>query len=134
LSKSSIEGGSGSGGGVLAGEAVEEGFTGGAAELDTAATVDECDESTDVAMSSSLEVAASSLRYIPVSLDIGAAIDLSMVVYARRRDQCFVGKYLLIRVVRLCMFVFVVMVAACLVRTREGTVFRNSADTQGQRS
>jgi hypothetical protein len=27
-------------------------------------------------------------------------------------------KYLLIRVVRLCMFVFVVMVAACLVRTR----------------
>jgi hypothetical protein len=92
FSKSSIEGGRGSGAGVLAGEGVEEGFTGGAAEPDMAATVDECEESTDVAMSSSLDVAASSLRYIPVSLDIGAAIDLSMVGYARERHQCFGGK------------------------------------------
>jgi hypothetical protein len=79
LSKSSIDGGRGSGGGASAGEAVEEGFTGGAAELEMAAIVDECEESTDVAISSSLDVAASSLRYIPVSVDIGAAIDLSMI-------------------------------------------------------
>jgi len=77
---------------VLVGDAVEERFADGATELEIAAIVDECDESTDVAMSSSLDVAASSLRYIPVSLDIGAAIDLSMVGDARGRDQCFVGK------------------------------------------
>lgn len=53
-------------------------FGGATAEFEMAATVDGCDESIDVAMSSSLDVAASSLLYIVVSIDLDAAIGLSM--------------------------------------------------------
>lgn len=66
---------------VAAGAAVVERCRGGTAELEMAATVDGCAESTDVAISSSLDVAASSLRYITVSLDLGAAIGLSIAGY-----------------------------------------------------
>ena len=68
-----MEGGRGSAGGAGAGTAAVDESEGAAAELEMAATVDGCEESTDVAISSSLDVAASSLRYIPVSFGLGAA-------------------------------------------------------------
>jgi hypothetical protein len=133
LSKSAIAAGRGSAGGTEAGRAVVEESGGAAAELDIAATVDGWDESMDVAMSSSLDVAASSLWYITVSLALGTAIGFSDAMISTAREihsnLGIIQSYLLIRVVRLCILVFAAMVAAALVRTREFTVVRKGAET-----
>lgn len=83
-----MEGGSGSADITTAGAAVSTERGGAATEFEIAATVEGCDESIDVAISSSLEVAASSLQYIMVSLDLGAAICLSIAsnFYAKEQE------------------------------------------------
>lgn len=100
---------------VAAVASVDVGSDGPPAEFEMAATVDGCEESMDVAISSSLDVAASSLWYIAVSLDLDAVIDLSIAIMLYSKELLvYTGKvlpYLLINVVRLCIFVFAAMVA-----------------------